>query len=263
MKIKNILMLSALSLTLNLNIAVATTETLTTNTCLHKDPANSQVILIVPSNTALEIIEEKNDWKKVKYNEQEGWYSLKTKEPEVESSSTSSSSSSSTTTTTSSSGITQKTSTVTRKWSVGGKTFTSTGKQSNYPSASRSNLKFPDSTHSKIHPVFADRLNDMAKDLGGTLVITSGFRSIDRQISLIQSYYKTGKYTIGDGGKLIKNGKTMVAKPGYSKHQTGIAVDVSSSGIGAKVRKMSNSQLKKYGVYKPMSYEDWHLQPIL
>ena len=255
MKLRSVLALSIIPFMIN-TTTLATTETLTANTCLHKDAASSQVLLIVPANTQVEILETKNEWKKIKYNEQEGWYSLKTKK-EVTSSDSSS------TTTTSSGGITQTVKTVTRTWSVGGKKFTSSGKQSDYPSVKRSNLKFPNSTHSKIHPVFADRLNNLAKALGGTLSITSGFRSIDSQINLIQRYYKNGGYTIGSGGKLIKNGKTMVARPGYSKHQTGIAVDVSNSGIGAKIRKMSNSQLKKYGLYKPMSYESWHVQPIL
>jgi len=252
MKKKFLLALSSISVLFATNAFAATSEILTDKTCLHKEPLNSQVLAIIPANTTVEILESQNEWKKIKYNEIEGWYSLPTQQ--TASSSTGSNASQK---------IVQNLSKVTRTWKLAGKTYTSSGDQSNYPALSRSNLVFPSKEHSKINPVFADRLNNLAKALGGKLKITSGFRSIDSQISLIKRYYSTGKYTIGSGGKLQQNGETMVARPGYSKHQAGIAVDIANSGIAAKVRKMTKAQLKQFGLYKPMAYEPWHLQPIL
>jgi len=91
---------------------------------------------------------------------------------------------------------------------------------------------------------FLMRLAALAKDYGSKMEITSGYRSIDEQKA------------IWDNTPASMRG-IYVALPGYSKHNYGVAVDVSGC-----YRKLANIDLAKYGLYKPMSYEDWHIEPI-
>jgi LAS superfamily LD-carboxypeptidase LdcB len=74
--------------------------------------------------------------------------------------------------------------------------------------------------------------------------IVSGYRSVQEQLILWNSYppEQRGKY---------------VAIPGRSRHQYGIAAD-----CDGWVKSLSNKQLIPFGLYKPMAYEDWHIEPI-
>ena len=242
---RNFLILFILPIMLNtISLADTSTEvTLSENTCLHKAAANSQVIAIIPANTKLTLTETKNSWKKTTYNNIEGWIYQKAAAAKTP--------------------IVQSTKKESKSWSLAGKSFNSSGTVGNYASQPRSNLIFKNG--SKIHPVFADRLNDLAIHLGGKITISYGFRSVQDQISIIKSMYNPSKHTIGSGGKLVnKSGQTVAAKPGSSNHQKGLAVDITNAGVGRTIReKMTNAQLKEFGLWKPMSYEPWHIQPIL
>jgi hypothetical protein len=95
-----------------------------------------------------------------------------------------------------------------------------------------------------IHAWFLDRLGEMAKKWGSKLNISSGYRSVAEQ------------QAIWDATPVANRGVT-VAKPGNSRHQAGLAADVTGWGKGATA-----SQLASYGLWKPMSYEDWHIEPV-
>lgn len=62
----------------------------------------------------------------------------------------------------------------------------------------------------------------MKLDKQGTLIVQSGFRSLSSQTTI----YKARVKSLG----LIK-GENLAARPGYSEHQTGLAVDFSAVGV--------------------------------
>lgn len=90
---------------------------------------------------------------------------------------------------------------------------------------------------------FAERLAALAKDKGVKLNVVSGYRTIEEQKALWEKSDKSGK---------------MVAAPGRSRHNYAIAVDTD----GIFRNNLTNTELAKYGLYKPMSYEPWHIEPI-
>lgn len=84
------------------------------------------------------------------------------------------------------------------------------------------------------------------------LGIYSGFRSIERQKELYAKSDKSGH---------------MVARPGHSQHNFGRAVDLSYNGQSLsrapqEVRNWVHENARKYGMYFPMSYEPWHIEPV-
>lgn len=72
-----------------------------------------------------------------------------------------------------------------------------------------------------------------------------GYRSYDEQVKMYK-LYKAGKL------------QATAAVPGTSWHGTSLAIDTSTQPI----RSMSNNQLAKYGLCKPLKKEGWHIQPI-
>jgi D-alanyl-D-alanine carboxypeptidase len=74
-------------------------------------------------------------------------------------------------------------------------------------------------------------LNQMAaamlKDKAGTLLLNSGYRSYDTQVSVHDRQVKR----LG-----LKAGEALAARPGYSEHQTGLAADVSAAGQGCTIQ---------------------------
>lgn len=60
-----------------------------------------------------------------------------------------------------------------------------------------------------------------AKKDGHTIVMSSGFRSYSTQVSILAASIKSGN----------KNANLSIAKPGYSEHQLGVAVDLTSKSI--------------------------------
>ncbi len=79
-----------------------------------------------------------------------------------------------------------------------------------------------------------DSFEEMAKDAkkeGLTIKVTSGFRSYSYQDNLFASAILSGK----------KDVNISIAKAGYSEHQLGTAIDVTSASIGYK------SAVKKFG----------------
>ena len=92
------------------------------------------------------------------------------------------------------------------------------------------------------HDWFLNRLNNLARDSNKKIEIFSGYRSFELQQQLFNDSDKSGR---------------MVAKAGTSRHNAGLAVDCTGW-----VCKLNNKDLAKYGLYKPMDYENWHIEPI-
>ena len=93
-----------------------------------------------------------------------------------------------------------------------------------------------------IHPYFQNRLNNLATAYNKKLNIFSGYRSNELQRQLFNNSDRSGK---------------MVAPPGKSRHNCGLAVD-----CDGWAKQLTNKELAKFGLYKPMGYEDWHIEPI-
>jgi D-alanyl-D-alanine carboxypeptidase len=67
----------------------------------------------------------------------------------------------------------------------------------------------------------------MFKAKAGTLLLNSGYRSYDTQVSVHDRQVKR----LG-----LKAGEALAARPGYSEHQTGLAADVSAYGQGCSIQ---------------------------
>ena len=93
------------------------------------------------------------------------------------------------------------------------------------------------------HGWYMERLNNLANAHGKQLHIISGYRSIEEQTVLYNNSDKSGR---------------LVAPPGYSRHNAGLAVDVTSEWA----KNLTNPELAKYGLHKPMCYENWHIEPL-
>ncbi len=99
---------------------------------------------------------------------------------------------------------------------------------------------------------FEKSLNRLLKDFNGQVKVTSGYRSPQRQAQLYAAALK--KY--GSAAKARK----MVAPPGKSNHGRGLAADLGFAN--AKVRQQVHANAGKYGLHFPMSWENWHIEPI-
>ncbi len=97
--------------------------------------------------------------------------------------------------------------------------------------------------------LFASRLQAFigaAKASGFDISVNSGFRSVERQAQLYAQ----------------SNGSGMVAPPGRSYHNYGLAADLQ---YGPGAREWAHANASKYGLNYPMlngkPYEPWHIEP--
>lgn len=117
----------------------------------------------------------------------------------------------------------------------------------------------------RIHPVLAGRIAYATIAEGESrTVCNSGFRSDEEQIGAQNDalaahpeYYQTAD---GSVWRPVAGGKDqrMAAPAGQSNHRWGFAVDADNTWL----EKETNSELAKYGLWKPMSYEPWHVEPV-
>ena len=98
-----------------------------------------------------------------------------------------------------------------------------------------------------IDPVLLGRLAYVGQVNNKLIVITNGggYRSYEDQVKMY-SLYKAGKL------------QATAAVPGTSWHGSRLAGDTSTYPL----RGMTNADLKKYGLCKPLANEPWHIQPI-
>lgn len=109
-----------------------------------------------------------------------------------------------------------------------------------------------------------EKMKKAAKEDGVSLWIVSGYRSYDTQKIIYDNYVKTN-------GK--EKADTFSARPGYSEHQTGYAMDLNdatSNFEGTKAAKWLDANAYKYGFiirfpngkekYTGYKYEPWHVR---
>jgi len=89
-----------------------------------------------------------------------------------------------------------------------------------------------------------NRMHAAAARAGINLHVNSGFRSMAEQ----QDLYR--KYLNGTGN--------LAAKPGYSNHQGGIAVDINVGGTGTSTYKWLAAHGAEYGFKRTVPSEPWH-----
>jgi hypothetical protein len=98
-----------------------------------------------------------------------------------------------------------------------------------------------------MNPAFASALTQMFTDappnIQNELRVSSGYRSIARQQQLFDASDKTGH---------------MVARPGHSQHNHGMAADLQYLDPASRAWVQQNAA--KYGLTFPMSYEPWHVE---
>lgn len=84
---------------------------------------------------------------------------------------------------------------------------------------------------------------------GKKMRLMSAYRSIAHQTILWNNSAKDGK---------------KVARPGGSMHNYGLAVDIDMRGRSSNQVDLAVQMglLKKYNLYRPMSYEKWHIEPV-
>jgi hypothetical protein len=112
----------------------------------------------------------------------------------------------------------------------------------------------------RIHPVLSGRIAYLASVKGKSVACNSGFRSDEEQISAQKAALAAHPdyYQVADGGVYNKKGQRMAAPVGQSNHGYGLAVD----SDGTWLEEMTSAALLPYGLYKPMSYESWHIEPV-
>lgn len=108
-----------------------------------------------------------------------------------------------------------------------------------------------------VNTVFEGRLAALASEYNKKIYISSGTRTIQEQQAFVVQYGSIIGNYIRDGKVYNSAGNCIVGKPGSSRHQYGLAADCSGW-----VKLLSNEDLLPWGLYKPMSYENWHLEPI-
>jgi hypothetical protein len=93
-------------------------------------------------------------------------------------------------------------------------------------------------------PGFMRNFRAMAAEYGKKtkkkIVITSAFRTYEDQV------------------RAKKNSPRLAATPGYSAHEFGLAMDISSANANELE---SLGLMKKYGFTRPIGAEDWHIEP--
>jgi exopolysaccharide biosynthesis protein len=112
----------------------------------------------------------------------------------------------------------------------------------------------------RIYPVLAGRIAYVAYVKGKKAIGTSGFRSDEEQLkSQKDTLAEHPDYTQGPDGRVYDTkGRCVVSAVGQSSHNWGYAFD----SFGTWLEKMSDSELRRYGLRKPMAYEPWHIECV-
>lgn len=110
----------------------------------------------------------------------------------------------------------------------------------------------PFSGYDDLNPEFASRLQQMIAASGGRVSIGSGYRTPERQAEL----YAEAVRKYGSEAKA----RRMVAPPGKSHHNHGIAADLTFADAGA--RQWVHANAARFGLFFPMDWEPWHIEPL-
>ena len=119
-------------------------------------------------------------------------------------------------------------------------------------------VKFKYQDEAAVYSKLVNAVNTLCAAKGKDCLCTSGYRSPSKQkiINTQSLQCHKGAYQKPDGSVWTKDGKCWAAAYGKSNHCYCIAMDITDSWFQA----LTNTELKKYGLVKPMSYEPWHVQ---
>jgi LAS superfamily LD-carboxypeptidase LdcB len=119
-------------------------------------------------------------------------------------------------------------------------------------------FKYPDKT--SVFPKLVSAINALCAAKGRSCTCTSGYRSLAKQKIINAQKLTESKenYQKTSGAVYNKDGKCIAAAYGQSNHCYCIAMDISDEWYKA----LSNEEIKKFDLIKPMSYEPWHTQLI-
>jgi hypothetical protein len=97
---------------------------------------------------------------------------------------------------------------------------------------------------SGMNGAFVSKLAAMNAEMpaGSACRVFSGFRTHEHQARLYRQNHRPG----------------FVARPGHSQHELGLAADLACRGNGLR---FAHAHARQFGMYFPMSYEPWHIQP--
>lgn len=103
---------------------------------------------------------------------------------------------------------------------------------------------------------FNERLSAMfanaPAEIQQQLRLMSAYRSNERQAQLWEAALQ--KYGSPEAAR------KWVAPPGRSKHNSGLAADLSY--LGEAARQWAHENAAQYGLHFPMAHEPWHIEPI-
>ncbi len=121
-----------------------------------------------------------------------------------------------------------------------------------------SNVKFKYPDESYVYPKLVNAVNTLCVAKGKDCLCTSGYRSLAKQKLInaqsLQSH--KGAYQRPDGSVYTTDGKCWAAAYGKSNHCFCIAMDITDNWF----QSLTNAELKKYGLIKPIAHEPWHVQ---
>ncbi len=123
-------------------------------------------------------------------------------------------------------------------------------------------VKFKHPEQAYIFPKLLEAVNRVCNDFQKDAECSAGYRSLECQEATAKLVLaqNNGSYQLKDGSVYIGRGsnrRCLAAAYGKSNHCFCIAMD-----MNGWFEELTNSQLKKYGLVKPMSYEPWHVQLI-
>lgn len=110
-----------------------------------------------------------------------------------------------------------------------------------------------------IYPKLLAAVNQVCADFKKDAECSSGYRTLECQKATAQIVLATrkGSYQVKNGAVYTGEGSDRIcwaSAYGESNHCFCIAMD-----MGGWFEELTNKQLAKYGLYKPMAHEPWHV----
>lgn len=120
-------------------------------------------------------------------------------------------------------------------------------------------LRFKYQDETGVFPKLKAAVNILCVAKGEDAFCTSGYRSLEKQkIINKQAASKPGRIQRADGSVYDKKGTCWAAAYGKSNHNYGIALDIDDLWF----KSLTNDELARYGLIKPMPHEPWHVELI-
>ena len=117
-------------------------------------------------------------------------------------------------------------------------------------------FKYPD--EKSVFPKLVSAINAICIAMKKNCTCTSGYRRLEKQKTINAQKLAESKdnYQKPNGAVYDNDGKCIAAAYGQSNHCYCIAMDISDEWFKA----LTNKEIEKFGLVKPMSYEPWHVQ---